>query len=263
MKGFDEGFDASLAGQTLHAILRIFYHALKTEAHNHSELKVDTQLRREWMEKRLSAISEQEFKELIEGDARVMGTLRDWQKQIPSFISWQLEREQAGWEYFDGEVKVGFELPIMGPDGELRQIRIEGYADRFDVHTTNPKLASVIDYKHQSYKKVQDRAEHILDDPQLLIYARAANEGEENHKIVGHQVQEAEWVSLKADVGKDAQNAPRAQEVSPFPQLMKQFSEQITQDLEGLWAKKPMEAFAPDGVCRYCEARGLCRKGVW
>ena len=263
MKGFDEGFDASLAGQTLHAILRIFYHALKTEAHNNSELKLDTQLRREWMEKRLSAISEQEFKELIEGDARVMGTLRDWQKQIPSFISWQLEREQAGWEYFDGEAKVGFELPIMGRDGELRQIRIEGYADRFDVHTSNPKLASVIDYKHQSYKKVQDRAEHILDDPQLLIYARAANEDEENHKIVGRQVQEAEWVSLKADIGKDIQNAPRAQEVSPFPQLMKQFNEQITQDLEGLWAKKPMEAFAPDGVCRYCEARGLCRKGVW
>ena len=263
IKGFDEGFDASLAGQTLHAILKIFYQALKTEAHNNPELNMNQQLRRDWMEKRLSMISEQEFKDLIEGDARVMGTLRDWQKQIPSFISWQLQREQQGWEYFDGEAKVGFDLPIMSPDGELRQIRIEGYADRFDVHTANPQLASVIDYKHQNYKKVQDRAEHILDDPQLLIYARAANEGPENHKIVGHQVKEAEWVSLKADVSKDAQNAPRAQEVSPFPELMLKFTEQITQDLEGLWSKKPMEAFAPDGVCRYCEARGLCRKGVW
>ena len=263
IKGLDEGFDASLAGQKLHAILKIFYHALKTEAHNNPELKVDQQLRREWMEKRLSVISEQEFKDLIEGDARVMGTLRDWQKQIPSFINWQLQHEQEGWEYFDGEAKVGFDLPIQSPDGELHQIRIEGYADRFDVHTSDPQLASVIDYKHQAYKKVQDRAEHILDDPQLLIYARAANEVSENHKIVGRKVEQAEWVSLKANISKDGQYAPRAQEVSPFPELMEQFTEQITQDLEDLWSKKPMKAFAPDGVCQYCEARGVCRKGVW
>jgi ATP-dependent helicase/nuclease subunit B len=262
-KGFDEGFDASLAGQTLHAILKIFYHALKTEGHNNPELNVDQQLRREWMEKRLSTISEQSFKELIEGDARVMGTLRDWQKQIPSFIEWQLEREQQGWEYFDGEVKVGFDLTFQDADGNPREIRIEGYADRFDIQLENPQLASVIDYKHQTFKKVKDRAEHILDDPQLLIYARAANEGAENHKIVGHQVRQAEWVSLKADVNKDGQNAQRSQEVSPMPELMQEFSVQITQDLEDLWAKKPMEAFAPDGVCQYCEARGLCRKGVW
>ena len=263
IKGFDEGFDASLAGQTLHAILKTFYHALKTEAHNNSELKIDPQLRRDWMEKRLSAISEQEFKGLIEGDARVMGTLRDWQKQIPSFIHWQLQREQEGWEYFDGEAKVGFDLPIQSPDGELHQIRIEGYADRFDVHTSNPHLASVLDYKHQAYQKVQDRAAHILDDPQLLIYARAVNERAENHKIVGRKVEQAEWISLKANVSKDGQQAPRAQAVSPFPELMAQFNEQITQDLEILWSKKSMEAFAPDGICQYCEARGICRKGVW
>jgi ATP-dependent helicase/nuclease subunit B len=215
------------------------------------------------MEKILNDYSEQEFAVLIEGDARVMGTLRDWQKQIPSFVDWQLQREQAGWEYFDGEVKVGFDLPFQDADGNIKMIRIEGYADRYDVNVDDSKIASVIDYKNQRFERVKVRAEHLLDDPQLLIYARAANEEQENHKLTGHVVQQAEWVALKADLSKGDHKALRGQEVIDMPAMMQQFSEQITEDIEQLWAKKPMQAFAPEGVCQYCEARGICRKGIW
>jgi ATP-dependent helicase/nuclease subunit B len=262
-KEFDEGFDASLAGQTLHKLLKRFYQALKTQEHINPEIKTDQDQRRSWMEKNLSIYSEQEFAKLIEGDARVMGALRDWQKQIPSFIDWQLQREHAGWEYFDGEVKVGFDLPFQDDQGNRKTIRIEGYADRFDVQTENAKIASVLDYKNQRFERVKVRAEHLLDDPQLLIYARAANEGHENPKLAGHQVQQAEWVALKADLSKGEQKALRSQEVGDVPTLLKQFTEQITEDVEQLWGKKPMQAFAPDGVCQYCEARGICRKGIW
>jgi ATP-dependent helicase/nuclease subunit B len=48
-----------------------------------------------------------------------------------------------------------------------------------------------------------------------------------------------------------------------MPEMMGQFSEQLRKDLEVLWARKPMKAFAPDSVCQYCEARGICRKGMW
>ena len=262
-KEFDEGFDASLAGQTLHKLLKRFYQALKTQEHTNPALKTNSDQRRAWMEQVLSVYSEQEFASLIEGDARVMGALRDWQKQIPSFVDWQLQRELAGWQYFDGEVKVGFDLPFKDVDGNPKIIRIEGYADRYDVNVDNNKLASVIDYKNQRFERVKVRADHILDDPQLLIYARAANEGQESHKLTGHQVQQAEWVALKADISKGEQKALRSQEVVDMPEMMQQFSEQITEDVEQLWAKKPMQAFAPEGVCQYCEARGICRKGIW
>ena len=125
------------------------------------------------------------------------------------------------------------------------------------------KRASVIDYKNQRFERVKVRAEHILDDPQLLIYARAANEGQESHKLTGHQVEQAEWVALKADISKGEQKAVRSQEVADMPAIMRQFTVQMTEDVEQLWAKKPMQAFAPDGVCQYCEARGICRKGIW
>jgi ATP-dependent helicase/nuclease subunit B len=262
-KEFDEGFDASLAGQTLHKLLKRFYHALKTHEHTNPSLKADSDQRRAWMEKSLNDYSEQEFAVLIEGDARVMGALRDWQKQIPSFVDWQIQRELAGWEYFDGEVKVGFDLPFQDADGSIKMIRIEGYADRYDVNVDNSKIASVIDYKNQRFDRVKVRAEHVLDDPQLLIYARAANEGQESHKLTGHHVQQAEWVALKADVSKGEQKALRSQEVVDMAEMMQQFSKQITEDVEQLWAKKPMQAFAPEGVCQYCEARGVCRKGIW
>jgi ATP-dependent helicase/nuclease subunit B len=262
-KEFDEGFDASLAGQTLHKLLKRFYQALKTHEHTNPSIKDDVNQRRAWMEKSLSIYSEQEFAALIEGDARIMGALRDWQKQIPSFVEWQLQRELAGWQYYDGEVKVGFDLPFKDADGDLKMIRIEGYADRYDVNVDNCKLASVIDYKNQRFERVKVRAEHVLDDPQLLIYARAANEGQESHKLTGHQVTQAEWVALKADISKGEQKATRSQEIVDMPEMMQLFSKQITEDVEQLWAKKPMQAFAPEGVCQYCEARGICRKGIW
>ncbi|QWE17925.1 PD-(D/E)XK nuclease family protein [Polynucleobacter corsicus] len=261
LKGFEEGFDASLAGQTLHKILRNFYHAMKSEAQKSTTpITAEPELRRAWMQDQLTLISEQVFKRLIEGDARVLGVLRDWQKQIPSFIQWQLDREAQGWQFHDAEVKVGFDLPFTDVDGNERHIRIEGYADRFDVSIQDPQAASVIDYKNQSLTRVEQRSEVVLDDPQLLIYARASNE---SNKIPGRAVNAAEWVALKADVKKDGDEAERSVVITEMPDLMQVFSEQMTEDVQSLWSGKPLKAFAPDSVCQYCEARGICRKGMW
>ena len=262
-KVFEDGFDASLAGQSLHALLRNFYQSLKTEEQKSgSSTTQNTQARRLWMERELSAISEKEFKRLIEGDGRVLGTLRDWQKQIPSFVDWQLQREAQGWRYQNAELKVGFDLHFVDFDGENRVTRIEGRADRFDVNVQDEQQAEVIDYKNQSMTKIKKRAEHVLDDPQLLIYARAANENPASAHLQNHQIKRAQWVSLKVDLKRD-KKLLRSLEVESVPDLMPQFDQQMTQDMQNLWSRKEMTAFAPDGVCKYCEARGICRKGMW
>ncbi|MBU3557569.1 PD-(D/E)XK nuclease family protein [Polynucleobacter sp. Ross1-W9] len=263
-KEFEEGFDASLAGQTLHALLKTFFQALKTEDEKlHSPIHDGAQARRQWMIDHLMKYSEKEFERLIAGDARVLGTLRDWQKQIPSFVDWQIQREGEGWRYHDAELTVGFTLSLTDPAGVQRDVRIAGRADRFDIHQSDSSAAAVIDYKNQKMKKIVDRAENILDDPQLLIYARAANENAIAAHIPGRTVGEAQWVSLKAELDKGEDKSIRSHAVENMPELMIQFSEQITQDLNSLWARKPMQAFAPDSVCQYCEARGICRKGMW
>jgi ATP-dependent helicase/nuclease subunit B len=268
IKGFDEGFDASLAGQTLHIVLKNFFNALKTKGQQSTspiqcDFNQQQDVRRAWMLSNLTSISEKVFARLIEGDARVLGTLRDWQKQIPSFVEWQLQREAQGWEYLDGEVKVGFDLHFHDEYHREKCIRIEGYADRFDIHLDGTQAASIIDYKNQSFARVKVRAEHILDDPQLLIYAKAANAEDENHKLHGREVKQAEWVALKADLSKDEDQVLRSLAVENMPELMSEFSAQLTNDIEQLWSRKPMQAFAPEGVCKYCEVRGICRKGMW
>ncbi len=262
-KEFEDGFDASLAGQSLHALLRNFYQALKTEEQKAgSPISGNTQARRTWMERELSAISEKEFRRLIEGDSRVLGTLRDWQKQIPSFVDWQLKREASGWRYHNAEHKVGFDLHFVDLDGEHRVMRIEGRADRFDINIDDEKQAEVIDYKNQSMTKIKKRAEHVLEDPQLLIYARAVNEDPASAHLQGHHINHAQWVSLKLDIKRD-KKLLRSLEVEGVSELMPAFDQQITEDMQNLWSRKEMTAFAPDGVCKYCEARGICRKGMW
>jgi ATP-dependent helicase/nuclease subunit B len=192
-----------------------------------------------------------------------MGTLRDWQKQIPSFIDWQVKREAEGWQYHDAELPVGFMMMLTDPDGVQREIQIAGRADRFDVNINNPSTAAVIDYKNQGITKIKKRAERLLDDPQLLIYARAVNENAVAAHLPGCTIKMAEWVSLKADLKKADDKIVRAHPLEDMPTMMAQFSEQLSDDLEVLWARKPMKAFAPDSVCQYCEARGICRKGMW
>jgi ATP-dependent helicase/nuclease subunit B len=263
-KEFEESFDASLAGQVLHALLKNFFQALKTEEQKpHSRIHEGEDARREWMQEHLIKHSEKEFEGLIKGDARVTGTLRDWQKQIPSFVDWQLKREAEGWQYHDAELPVGFMVMLTDPDGVQREIEIAGRADRFDVNVNNSNAAAVIDYKNQGIAKIKKRADHLLDDPQLLIYARAVNENAIAAHLPGRTIEQAEWVSLKADLKKADDKIVRAHPVEQMPEMMEQFSEQLNEDLEVLWARKPMKAFAPDSVCQYCEARGICRKGMW
>jgi ATP-dependent helicase/nuclease subunit B len=95
-----------------------------------------------------------------------------------------------------------------------------------------------------------------------LIYARAANENPTSAHLQNHQISHAQWTSLKVDLKRD-KKLLRSLGVEGVPDLMPQFDQQITQDMQNLWSRKEMTAFAPDGVCKYCEARGICRKGMW
>jgi ATP-dependent helicase/nuclease subunit B len=261
--GFDEGIDASLAGQTIHAVLHQFFRALKThEQTDLAAIAYGSDARRAWMTQHLNQASERIFARFIEGDERVLGVLRDWQKQIPSFIEWQLQREAEGWHYLDGEIQVGFDLPFTTEDGELRLMRIEGYVDRIDTNT-HAASAAVLDYKHQTLKKVRDRASSVLDDPQLLIYARAVMDTDSNVPIQGRTVTDAEWVALKTELKNGNGSAERSVAVADLADTAIQSMAQITEDVELLWARKTLNAFAPDSVCRYCESRGICRKGMW
>lgn len=241
--------DANLIGKLLHAILKTFFHELKSRDERLGGGGQDE--RREWMLGRLRALSEQSFEFLIQRHAKYLSHANDWYDQIDAFIDWQLEREARGWKFHDAEALVGFDLTL--DDGVV--LRIEGFADRFDIHPTEG--AMVMDYKYQSSAKVKERAKYLADDPQLLIYAQAAS-GE--NVVQQKQVMDARWITLKLDEKKTNE---RDIGIEAFDMRLKTLEQQLKEDLSLIWQGADLKAQAPEEVCQYCEARGICRKGMW
>ncbi|MFY7966350.1 MAG: RecB family exonuclease, partial [Polynucleobacter sp.] len=238
-------------------ILRNFFQELKSTQLREPRLQ-DPHYRSAWMQEHLHQASEQGFLKLLEGDKRILGSLRDWQKQIPSFVEWQLERESRGWQFHDAELKVGFEFTFTDAHHQEHMVRIEGYTDRLDVHAAN-RQAAILDYKHQSPDKIKKRADQLMDDPQLLLYTKAISE---EHRGTEHPVVEAEWVALKMNLKKKESSARSLMVDSLAGQVMA-LDKQLHQDLSAVWSGSSLQAFAPESACRYCEARGICRKGMW
>ena len=252
-KDLDEELDASVIGQTLHQILRNFFQELKSTEARDAQIMNDLEFRKAWMITHLMRASEQGFSRLLEGDQRVLGHLRDWQKQIPSFVMWQLEREAQGWRFHDAERKLGFEFTFWDEHQQAHQIRIEGYADRIDQKPNTPSVA-ILDYKHQTREKVQERSAQLMDDPQLLLYAKALSPQD--------PIDQLDWVALKMNLKKKGADQ-RAVGITEIPLAMRQLDAQLQNDLGSVWSGGTMRAFAPESTCRYCDARGICRKGMW
>lgn len=259
-KVLERDSDFSLIGQLLHRILKIFHQKLKTQdaQKGDGDQQWSDQDRKIWMEKNLSSISQNIFGPYILGNGRFMADNFAWKKQIPSWIDWQLHREKEGWHFHNGECKVGFDLRLS--QGEV--IRIEGYPDRLDLHEESG--FSVIDYKYQIVQSIKGKAIHIDDDPQLLIYAKAVD----HDPIVEDQsIREIAWVSLKVkDIEKLNNKDAKIERHFPlenYEEKIQGLIPNLARDLGAVWSGKEMYAYAPDSVCQYCDARGICRKGMW
>ena len=168
-----------------------------------------------------------------------------WETLIPDWINWHIEREEAGWVFHDGEKPVGFDL-----ETNFGSIRVAGFVDRLDIHAEQG--VEVIDYKYSSKDSINKKKKNIEDDPQLVIYAKAVD----GDDLVNRQsVSSASWVSIK--------EADTSIQVEDLSEHMKNLPAQMIADLEALWAGSPVIASAPDSICQYCQARGICRKGMW
>lgn len=255
MNDLDAESDSSVIGKLLHKILRYFYHQLKTErALGKPIANLDS-----YLCERLKVLSQKEFAPLIEQDGRLMSYALDWEKQIPYFIEWQLRRESEGWEFYDAEVKVGFDLDLILPSDIRITIRIEGRADRLDVHGKNGM--SVIDYKFQSPSRIKTKSKYIKDDPQLLIYATAVNQ---KNIVSNKSVSEVQWVALKQSKQETGKGKYQFEfSFDQFDAQMVSLKEDLSRDLSAVWSGEKMIATAPQSICEYCDVRGICRKGMW
>jgi ATP-dependent helicase/nuclease subunit B len=182
---------------------------------------------------RLGELSNAEFATLPAWTATAWRTR--WEKIQPAYIDAWLDWVAQGWRYQSGEA--AYEMPFSIPG--LGDIILHGRIDRVDERGD---ARTVIDYKTGAAsglkKKLKDPAEAV----QLPFYAWLAEAAAAYLPINDTPV-----TPLELDGETDVDTISRR-----LPEL-----------LGAIAAGEALKANGVDAVCQYCEARGLCRKGMW
>ena len=182
---------------------------------------------------RLGELSNAEFATLPAYTATAWRTR--WEKIQPAYIDTWLDWVAQGWRYQSGEA--AYEMPFK-VDG-LGDITLHGRVDRVDERDG---ARTVIDYKTGAAtalrKKLKDPAEAV----QLPFYAWLADAA-----AAYLPINETPVALLELDGETDVDAISRR-----LPEL-----------LGAIAAGESLRANGVDAVCQYCEARGLCRKGMW
>jgi len=182
---------------------------------------------------RLNALSAAEFAALPAWTAAAWRS--KWEKIQPAYLDAWLAHAAAGWRYASGETDFTTSLSVAG----LGEIVLHGRVDRVDE---KGDARYVIDYKTGAAqglkKKLKDPAEAV----QLPFYAWLCEAA-----AAYLPINEVPVAALELDGETDVEAIVRR-----LPEL-----------LEAIAAGAALPASGVDAVCKYCEARGLCRKGMW
>ncbi len=158
-----------------------------------------------------------------------------WESVQPAYIDAWLAHVEDGWRYQSGETDFETRHAVAG----LGEVRLHGRVDRID---RKGEALRVIDYKTRSPRVLKNAAADPAENVQLPFYAWLA---------------QAEAVFLPID---DEAVTPISLDGEADVEAI---SLRLPQLLEAIAAGAPLPANGVEAVCRYCEARGLCRKGTW
>ena len=182
----------------------------------------------------LQRISNEVFADALAHDYLAVAWLLRWQKMLPSYLAWQIEREQAGWRYTAAEES--FDFPV------LENLILRGRIDRVDSNAAGE--VAVLDYKTQNAPLLKNKLKDAGEDVQLACYATVRN------------AHAAAFVSLEGGVlGVAPEQAMDELSQLNFTRLQTLFTQ--------LRSGAPLPANGVLSACAYCEMRGLCRQGSW
>lgn len=182
---------------------------------------------------RLKALSAAEFAALPAWTAAAWRTR--WEAIQPAYIDAWLDWVGEGWHYQSGETDFAVTHAVAG----LGEITLHGRVDRVDQRRD---ARAVIDYKTGAAQGLKKKLKAPDEAIQLPFYAWLADAA-----AAYLPINETPVVSLELDGETDVDAISRR-----LPEL-----------LEAIAAGASLPASGIDAVCQFCEARGLCRKGMW
>ncbi len=221
----DDPLDKSDYGNALHRILKHFHDS-------------DPPHDRDAALARLADFSRTEFSTLPAYTAAAWACR--WNAIQPAYIEAWLQWVAQGWRYVSGETPFKQNYPVEG----LGDIELLGVLDRVDTRTLadGDTLHAVIDYKTGAASSLKQNLKDPAEAVQLPFYAWLAGAVAAYLPINDAPVERLE-LDGETDVSGIALRLPAL--------------------LEAIAAGAPLAASGIEATCRYCDARGLCRKGTW
>jgi ATP-dependent helicase/nuclease subunit B len=216
-------------GDWLHQILTIYHDTVR-----------DQKTGLDGRENLLKEVSGKIFGDAMKKNAAVLGYYARWKKVIPAYLAWANGRESEGWRFVLGERR--FEKTLQWPNGA---ITLHGRVDRIDENGAGER--AVLDYKTRHAQALRDKLKEG-EDHQLAFYGLLSD----------LPVTAAHYVALEAmkDRTGDA-------EAARYAEWQHALGEQIVANMQAIAQGAALSASGIELVCRYCDVRGLCRKGAW
>ncbi len=223
IRGLDEADEALDKSDYGNALHRI----LKTFHDSNPPLEHDAALAQ------LNTLSAAEFAALPAYTAAAWASR--WDSIQPAYIDAWLAHASEGWRYESGETD--FSVPHI-VDG-LGEITLHGRVDRVDA---KGDARYVIDYKTSAAQGLKKKLKAPDEAVQLPFYA---------------------WLCEAAAAYLPINEAPVAALELDGETDVAAISLRLPALLEAIARHAALPAHGVDGVCKHCEARGLCRKGMW
>jgi ATP-dependent helicase/nuclease subunit B len=158
-----------------------------------------------------------------------------WDSIQPAYIDAWLAHASEGWRYESGETDFSVPHTITG----LGEITLHGRVDRVDA---KGDARYVIDYKTSAAQGLKKKLKAPDEAVQLPFYA---------------------WLCEAAAAYLPINEAPVAALELDGETDVAAISLRLPELLEAIARHAALPAHGVDGVCKHCEARGLCRKGMW
>lgn len=214
-------------GELLHRILARF-HARRPRLSDAPRAELSAEL---------AALSDAVFDEAGLGDYLLRAWRYRWQHHIDDYIEWALAREVDGYRWRQGEVPL--DRPLVLDSGAT--ITLHGRLDRLD---DGPEGLAVIDYKARSLATLRAKMRVPGEDVQLAFYGLLS--GASRAELLGLDDKRIDSVGLP-----------------DFDRAVADEAERLRRVFDTLDLGAGLPASGAASTCRWCEMRGLCRKGHW
>lgn len=186
----------------------------------------------------MASVSEAVFTEILQKNPAALGYQSRWGKIRSAYVAWANTHEAGGWQFGFGEQ---WQERLLS--WEAGSIKLVGQIDRIDVREDGERL--VLDYKSSKKDKLNNRLK-TLEDHQLPFYGL----------LLDPPPAAAAYVAIDDE-------KPALAEADNYATWRDGLQSQIIDNWQAMSEGASLPASGTQKNCDWCDARGLCRKGVW